>query len=137
MIRYLFIIISCTFLFSTQGFSQTAAQIRYDKERFEEKSNEIKAQLIGDIIDSLKVDDFEKQIVTQSIESYFTEVTKIYMLDLPVFEKKDLITQLDGRHFEDLKTILDQEQIDFILSQIKGDWKKNQKKKKRKQNKRK
>ncbi len=126
------IFIALVFMFSIHGFSQTAAEMKYDKERFENKANEMKAQLINDIIAELKVDAFEKQIVTQSIHSYFNEVTKIYMLDLSTFEKQDLVTELDKRHFNDLKTMLDQDQIDFILNQIKGDWQKNQKKKKKK-----
>jgi len=135
MMRNLFLIIITVCIYNSNGFSQTAAEIKYNKEHYEEKSNEIKAQLISDIIEALNVDDFEKQIVTQSIESYFVEVTKIYVLDLPAFEKQDLVTQLEGRHFNDIKTIITQEQIDFILNQIKGDWKKNQKKKKRKKRK--
>lgn len=114
------------------GFSQTAAEIKYDKERYEEKTKEIKNEIINDITGALNLDDFEKQIVTQSIESYFEEVTKIYTYEVPVYEKQDLVNQLDARHFNDLKTILEQEQIDFIINQLKGDWKKDKKKKKRK-----
>lgn len=117
---------------SSFSFAQTAAEIKYDKERYEEKSKEIKAEIISDIVEALNLDAFKKQIVSQTIESYFEEITKIYRYDLPVFEKEDLVTQLDGRHFNDLKTILKQEQIDFILAQLKGDWKKDQKKKKKK-----
>lgn len=121
-----------TFMLSVLGFSQTEAEIKYERERYEERSKEIRAQVVNDIVEALKVDAFEKQIITQSIESYFVEVTKIFMYDLPAFEKQDLVTQLDARHFNDLKTILEQEQIDFILAQLKGDWKKDQKSKKRK-----
>lgn len=118
-------------------FSQTAAEIKYDRERYEEKSKEIKAEIVNDITNALNLDAFKKQIVSQTIESYFEEVTKIYMYDLPVFEKQDLVTELDSRHFNDLKTILDQDQIDFILAQLKGDWKKDKKNKKKKRKKKK
>ncbi|WP_033958129.1 hypothetical protein [Psychroserpens jangbogonensis] len=135
MISKKYILIALAFMFSLQGFSQTDAQIKYDKERYEKKSKEIKAQLISDIVEALKVDDFKQHIITLSIESYFVEITKIYMYDLRAFEKEDLVTELDKRHFNDIKTILDQEQIDFILNQIKGDWKKDQKDKKKKKKK--
>lgn len=126
------IIIVFSLILSSYGFSQTTAEVKYDKERYEEKSKELKAEIISDITEALKLDAFKKQIVTQSIEAYFEELTKIYMYDLAVFEKQDLVTQLDARHFNDLQTILEQEQIDFILNQLKGDWKKDKKKKKRK-----
>ncbi len=132
MRRNLFLVSAFMFLFSIQGFSQTDAELKYDRERYEKKANEMKAELTNDIIEELKVDAFEKVIITQSINSYFKEVTKIYKFDVSSFEKQDLVTKLDARHFNDLKTILDQEQIDFILNQIKGEWKKNQKKKKKK-----
>lgn len=135
MIRKLYLLAVCISLCSIQGYSQTAAEIKHNKERYEAKAKEIKAQLINDIVAELKVDDFKKHIISQSIESYLVEVSKIYMLDLPGFEKQDLVTQLESRHFNDLKTVLDQEQIDFILNQIKGDWKKEQKKKKKKKKK--
>ena len=128
-------IIMLTLILSGYGYSQTEAEIKYEKERYEEKTKEIKAQIVSDITDALNLDAFKKQIVTQSIESYFEEVTKIYSYDLPVYEKQDLVTQLDARHFNDLKTILKQEQIDFIINQLKGDWKKDKKKKKRKRRK--
>ncbi|WCO03309.1 hypothetical protein [Psychroserpens ponticola] len=123
------------FLISFQVFSQTEAQIKYDKERFENRANELKEQLVSDIIKGLKVGEFEEHIVSLSIHSYFEEVTKIYMFDLPAFEKQDLITQFEIKHFNDLNTILDQEQIDYIINQLRGDWKKDQKKKKRKKKK--
>ncbi|WP_435412760.1 hypothetical protein [Psychroserpens mesophilus] len=126
------IIIVFSLILSSYGFSQTTAEVKYDKERYEEKSKELKAEIISDITEALKLDAFKKQIVTQTIEAYFEELTKIYMYDLAVFEKQDLVTQLDARHFNDLQTILEQEQIDFILNQLKGDWKKDKKKKKRK-----
>jgi hypothetical protein len=129
------LIISCVLLFTLQGYSQTAAELKYQRESFEKQANELKEELINDVTEALNVDDFKKQIVTQSLYSYFDELTKIYMLDLPAFEKQDLVTQLDGRHFNDLKTILEQEQIDFILKQLKGDWKEAKKKKKRKKRK--
>ena len=62
----------------------------------------------------------------------FQSVTKGFYEGIPVYEKQDLVNQLDARHFNDLKTILKQEQIDFIINQLKGDWKKDKKKKKRK-----
>ncbi|WP_040249301.1 hypothetical protein [Psychroserpens mesophilus] len=126
------IIIVFSLILSSYGFSQTTAEVKYDKERYEEKSKELKAEIISDITEALELDAFKKQIVTQTIEAYFEELTKIYMYDLAVFEKQDLVTQLDARHFNDLQTILEQEQIDFILNQLKGDWKKDKKKKKRK-----
>lgn len=137
MIRKIFIPLACFLLFCSQGNAQSEAEIRHEQERFAERQEKMKTQIINDIVEALKVDAFEKQIVTQSIESYLKEVTKIYMLDLPVFEKKDLVVQLEDRHFNDLKAIISQEQIDFILNQIKGDWKKDQKKKKKKKRKKK
>ena len=128
-------ILVLTLILSVYGYAQTEAEIKYEKERYEEKSKEIKAEIISDITNALNLDAFKKQIVTQSIESYFEEVTKIYLYDLPVYEKQDLVTQLDARHFNDLKTILEQKQIDFIINQLRGDWKKDKKKKKRKKRK--
>lgn len=129
------LIITCVLFFTLQGYSQTAAELKYQRESFEKQTNELKEELINDVSEALNVDDFKKQIISQSLYSYFDELTKIYMLDLPAFEKQDLVTQLDGRHFNDLKTILEQEQIDFILKQLKGDWKENKKKKKKKRKK--
>ncbi|NRA94097.1 MAG: hypothetical protein HRU26_15710 [Psychroserpens sp.] len=133
----LFLIALC--FCSVSVFAQTEAEKRYDKERFEERANEIKAKMVSDISTELELDAFEKEIVSQTILSYFDEVQRIYVMNVDVNDKRALLDLLDKKHFNDLKNILSEEEVDFILDQIKGDWKKNQKEleKKRKKNKKK
>ena len=124
---------------STMLFGQTDAERRYAIESFKEQAAEVKANLINDVCAELKLDAFETQIVSQTMYDYFDEIQRIYTMKVQAVEKQELIDILDRTHFKDLETMLEKEEIDFILNQIKGDWKKNQKqlKKKRKKKKKK
>ncbi|MEY8849121.1 hypothetical protein AB9K26_09905 [Psychroserpens sp. XS_ASV72] len=127
------VLIYLLFFFSLSiSYSQSEAEIERLKERYAERTKELKDEIVTMIAEDLKLDAFEKEIVSQSIFSYYDEVQKINVMNIPIFEKRDLVSQLDGSHFNDLKTILNEEQISYILEQLKGDWKQNKKDKKRK-----
>ncbi len=117
--------------------SQTEAERKYAIESFKEQAEEVKSNLINDVCAELNLDEFETQIVSQTMYSYFNEIQRIYAMKIEALEKQELRDILDRTHFKDLESILEKHEIDFILNQIKGDWKKNQKQLKKKRKKRK
>ena len=109
-------------------------------EKYKEDAKQQKEEYISNFLETLAIDDFQKQIIKQSIYSYFEEIIKITKLGLKPYERDTLIEHLDGRHFEDVKTIVSEDTMGKIMDAVKGDWdykadKKKKKKEKRKKNK--
>lgn len=107
------------------------------KERYEAEVEEKKQKYINDLVKTLNVDDFQTEIIKQTMDSYFEKVKKIHMLNIPHFEKMGQIEQLDVTHFNDLKAMISEETMDKILDALKGKWdqKKDKREKKRKKRK--
>jgi len=131
--KYIFLALSII-LFSFNAKAQTKAE--KDKAKFEEKIEEKKAEYIANIVNSLEVDAFQKHILTQRLNSYYDELTKINMLNIQTFEKTALINDLDLRHFKDFEDMLGEEFVTTLLEKVKGKDKSDQKRKKKKRKKR-
>ncbi|MGS2726051.1 hypothetical protein ACU8DI_05540 [Psychroserpens sp. BH13MA-6] len=126
------------FFVTTSAFAQTE-QEKAQMEKYKEKLEGQKQAYIKDFIATLKVDDFQKEIITQSMDTYFDEVTKIHKLGLRELERKDAINKLDAQHFTDVKAIVSEDTMDKIMDAVKGEWdhkeaKKKQKKRKKNKN---
>ena len=113
-----FLLVFMCFLFiSMEGNSQT----REEKARQEyiEEAEERKMQFINDFVATLNVDAFQKQIITQTMVSYYDEWTKIAQYDIPTHEKKGLVEELDANHFNDLKTIVSDDTFQKVKDAVK------------------
>ena len=134
MSKYFFALI-CVFTLHFNGFSQSETKEENERKRFEREMKEKKAEYIQNLVDDLNVDDFQKEIITQKLDSYYDEVAKIYKLNVPTFQKKQLVLDLGPKHFEDIKAMVSEEVMVKILEGARGE---NQDKdKKKRKNKRK
>lgn len=107
------------------------------KEKYEAEVEEKKQEYINDLVETLNVDDFQKEIIKQTMNSYFEKVQKIHQLNIRPFEKKGQIEQLDITHFEDLKAMISEDTMSKILDALKGKWDKKKEKRKKKRKKQK
>ncbi|TXE17291.1 hypothetical protein ES692_09915 [Psychroserpens burtonensis] len=130
--KTLLISIFCSVIFISNGFSQAAEEKQ--RLKYEAEMEQKKKEYINDFVTTLKVDDFQKEIIKQQMESYFEEFKKINMLGLQEFERKTYVQNLDDSHFSDLKAMITEDQMSKIMNALKGKWdpKEEEKKKKRK-----
>lgn len=131
--KTLFISIFCSVLFINNGFSQSKEE--KDRLKYEAEMEQKKREYINDFVGTLKVDDFQKEIIKQQMESYFEEFQKINMLGLREFERKTYVQNLDDSHFRDLKAMITEEQMSKIMDALKGKWNHSEEKKKKKKDK--
>ena len=131
--KTLFISIFCSVLFISNGFSQAAEEKQ--RLKYEAEMEQKKKEYINDFVGTLIVDDFQKEIIKQHMESYFEEFKKINLLGLKEFEHKTYVENLDATHFSDLKTMITEEQMSKIMDALKGKWNHNEEKKKKKKKK--
>ena len=132
--KYLFLLLSLI-LFSFNVQAQTKAE--KEKAEYEQKVEERKAEYIANIVNSFELDEFQKHMLTLRLQSYYVEVTKISVLDIPAFEKKALVEDFGINHFKDFEDMLGKEFVDKLLKKAKGEDQTDQKKKKKKKKKRK
>ena len=125
--------IFCSVLFISNGFSQAAEEKQ--KLKYEAEMEKKKKEYINDFVGTLKVDDFQKEIIKQQMESYFEEFKKINLLGLREFEHKTYVQNLDDTHFKDLKAMITEDQMAQIMDALKGKWDHGEVKKKKKKDK--
>ncbi|MEH6536075.1 MAG: hypothetical protein V7719_06760 [Psychroserpens sp.] len=106
-----------------------------DRAKYEEKAEKEKTKYISEFVATLEVDDFQKEIIMQTMDSYFTELRGINRLGLNSFDRKDYIELFDKKHFKDVKEIVSEDVMNKIMDAIKGKWDRNEEKKKKKKKK--
>lgn len=92
-------------------------------EEREKKIEERKEEYIANFLLTLEADEFQKQIIKQTIESYFEE--KIALLKLPYersFEREEAVRLLNESHFNELKPLISEGDMDKINGMLKGDF---------------
>lgn len=125
------------------GFSFSQQEELSDSEknklkRFQEDVERHQLEYVTDFIATLKVDDFQKEIITQTLNSYFDELVKINQMRLKHYERETQIHNLDKRHFTDVEAIVSEDVMLKIMDAAKGKWdQKKEKKKKKKERKKK
>jgi hypothetical protein len=134
MTKYFFLALTLL-VFSVTAIAQTKAE--KDQARFERQIEEQKAEYIANIVNGFDLDEFQKHILTQQLHSYYDEVSKINMLEIPSFEKTTLINDLNNTHFKDFENMLGKEFVTKLIEKAKGEDKTDQKKKKKKKKKKK
>ncbi|MEM6516894.1 MAG: hypothetical protein AAF688_11975 [Bacteroidota bacterium] len=106
------------------------------KEEYEEKVEKNKQDFISDFLKTLEVDDFQKEIISQTMDSYFDELQKLQKTGLRPYEAKDAVRKMRESHFSDVKAIVTEETMNKIEDALTGKWNpKDEKKKKRKRRK--
>lgn len=121
----------------TQQRPQQTIDPEKQQERYEEQAEKQKQEYIADFVATLEVDDFQKEIITQHMDTYFEEVRKINRLGLKSFERNEHIERLDVRHFADVRAIVSEDVMNKIMDAVKGEWDRKEEKKKKKKKKRK
>ncbi|MFK7781972.1 hypothetical protein [Psychroserpens sp.] len=113
------------------------AQTKAEKERakIEDKIEMKLSQYIANIIDGFDLDEFQKHILTQRLNTYYDELKKINLLNIKEHEKTALVNDLDSIHFKDIEEMLGEEFVDKLIEKAKGNDKSDQKKKKKKRKK--
>ena len=113
------------------SFSQTREEKAMEK--YEAEMGRKQEQYISDFLATIEVDDFQKEIITQTMKSYFEEFKKINMLQVRDVQRQELVENLDNTHFKDLKAMVSEDTMSKIMDAVKGKWKQetNREKKKR------
>jgi len=130
MKRVIFFLIIAT-LFQNTIIAQAPTDEKA-KERYEEQVEENKQKFISDFLKTLDVDEFQKEIIRQSIYTYFDEVVKIKKLGLKTYEAKDALMKMRVEHFRDVKNIVSDKVMLQIEDALTGKWNPKDEKKKRK-----
>jgi len=137
--KTIYITFLCFFTLIANSYSQQQGSISEKKqlERYEKDVERKKQKYINDFVKTLDVDDFQKEIIKQSMYSYFEEITEINGLRLKSYERDTQIELLDKSHFRDLKAIVSEDVMSKIMDALTGKWDKKAEKKKKKKKKKK
>ncbi|WP_400078501.1 hypothetical protein [Winogradskyella sp. R77965] len=108
------------------------------KRLVEERKNEY----IANFLTTLEADDFQKEIIKQSLNSYFIAKVALYKTRFEhSLDRDKAIKALDDTHFADLKELISEGDMNKIKELIKGEFDEQEvvkeKKKKRKKRKKK
>lgn len=103
-----------------------------EKAKYEEQAEKNKKEYISEFVATLEVDDFQKEIITQQMDTYFEELRKINKLGLKPFERTEYVERLDEKHFRDVRVMVTEETMTKIMEAVKGKWDRKEEKKKKK-----
>ena len=118
--------------------SQNQAPTEKQKEQYKKKVKEREKEYIANFITTLEADDFQKQIIKQTVNDYFKKRVEIYKLSYQsITEREDAIKDFNITHFAELKEMISEADMDKINTLIKGQFNENEAKKKKKKKKRK
>jgi hypothetical protein len=106
------------------------------KEDMKRKMEEKMQAFISDFVNSLEVDEFQKEIAKQTISEYFDKVIELQKLPYSNSQERALAIQaMEKEHFTELKLLISEANMKKIKDMISGDYEPedehNQKKKKR------
>ena len=120
----------CCFTLMSTSFSQTREEKAMEK--YEAEMGRKQEQYISDFLATIEVDDFQKEIITQTMKSYFEEFKKINMLQVRDVQRQELVENLDNTHFKDLKAMVSEDTMSKIMDAVKGKWKQETSREKKK-----
>ena len=128
----------------TQLAKQNQPLNESQKARIAKKLEERKNKLIASFLTTLEADEFQKEIIKQTLNDYFPKKTEFYKIPFASsVEREDAEKAFDRAHFAELKEIISETDMnkinDFIAGKFsendaKKDIKKNKNKKKKKDN---
>jgi agmatine/peptidylarginine deiminase len=114
---------------------QTKEDAQKQREELEAKAIENFNERVKTFLSDLTVDDFQKEIIKQKLESYYAKKKIIYTDgSLKYYERDEKLNSLDNYHFDDIKNMITEDKMDQIQVFIKdaGTTLEKQKKKKKK-----
>ncbi|OZV68675.1 hypothetical protein [Winogradskyella aurantia] len=123
------------------GIAQPSREVREKEiEKRQRDMEERKEEYIKTFISTLEADAFQKEIIKQSISSFYD--TKLEILKTEYehrLDRKDALTKLEQTHFKDLENLISEDDMVKIQELVKGNFdekevKKKKKKKKKKKN---
>ena len=125
----LFIIVFLCCFSTINSTAQMDDRAKAKMERYEKEMGKKQAEFIAEFIDELEVDDFQKHIIAQKLNSYLEAKKVIYTLDIESYKRKEIIAELDHTHFKDLQEMCSKEVMDQIMSLVQQKPKTRKKKK--------
>lgn len=121
------------------GIPQTSLEPSpQDIARQKREMEERKDDYIKNFISTLEGDDFQKEIVKQTLNSYFDK--KIALLNVPYersIDRENVIKNLDKTHFVDLKELISEDDMTKITEMIAGNFDEGEVQKKKRKRKKK
>ncbi len=113
----------------------TEQQIAKQRREMEDRKDEY----IANFITTLEADDFQKEIIKQTISSFFDAKVAFFNIKFEGnLDRQDAMKNLEKSHFKDLKELISKDDMTKINEMISGDFDENEvKKKKKKKNKKK
>ncbi len=119
------------------SYAQSKSDVQKQQEAYEKKMLEQLEELTNKFLGQLEVDDFQKEIIKQKIQSYYQERKTIYTdQTLKYFERDEQLEALVINHFSEIKELVSEDTMKQIQSfvkdggvAIKKEKKKNKKKK--------
>jgi len=112
-------------------------ELKKQREKMEAEMKERQAEYVTNFLTTLEADDFQKEIIKQTINDYFDKKIAIYKLPFErQIERQDAVKNLNKTHFEELKTLISEGDMEKINAMIEGEFNdKDVKKKKKKRRK--
>lgn len=104
----------------------------------ERKIEERKQEFLNNFLTTLEADDFQKEIIKQTLEDYFEKKIALYKVQYSVREERaDAVKNLDSMHFKELKSLISKGDMKKINDMISGGFDEGEVKKKKKKAKKK
>lgn len=117
----------------TNKLGPTQNQPRSEKEKKEREK-----EYIATFITTLEADDFQKEIIKQTINDYFKKKVELYKLPFAsITERNDVVKKFNIAHFAELKTMISETDMSRINDMITGGFKESDAKKKKRKKKKK
>lgn len=125
-----------TLLIVIPSTAQTTDDAQKARENYEQKVHEEVNNRIQTFITNLEIDDFQKEIIKQKLQSYYTRKKEIFIDgSLKYYERDAKINELNITHFSDISNMITEDTMDkiqlFILDAGSTLEKQNKKKKKK------
>ncbi len=112
----------------------TEQQIAKQKREMEDRKDEY----IANFITTLEADDFQKEIIKQTISSFFDAKVAFFSIKFErTLDRQDAMKKLEKSHFKDLKELISEDDMTKINEMISGNFDEKEVTKKKKKNKKK
>lgn len=128
------------FLICSVFYAQNNALNEGQKQRIEQKMEDRKQEYIANFLFTLDVDEFQKEIIKQKLETFFDEKMLIYKKPFKrTVEFEEAVRNLEQTHFKDIKEMVTEDTMSKIIEMAQGDFNekeviKDKKRKRKKKN---
>ncbi|RNC86324.1 MAG: hypothetical protein ED556_08500 [Winogradskyella sp.] len=109
-----------------------------EKERAAKKVAERKKELVTNFLSTLEIDEFVKEIATQTFDDYFNKIEAFMKIPYDnAVERKDAFDVFRHEHFKELKSLLSEGDSKKLDDFLEGKFEEKEVKKKRRKNRKK